>query len=1119
MATTSNRDRVGQGFERLAAGLEPFVEVHMRRHDGEGWAERFVRSGPNTRPGQEVAYSTSDPSFLLLVLVARWEEVFRPQLGNSLRSLVFELRDTRNRWAHNAAFSPAEAYRALDSIRILLEAVDAHEADEVRQAQDEVGRIMYERERTKEEAASSNVVDAPTKGLKPWRQVILPHDDVAAGRFNVAEFAADLELVRTGDPQTSPEYRDPIPFFERTYLTHGLRDLLRDGLRRIAGLGGQPVYNCQTNFGGGKTHSLIALYHLFSGVQAADLPPEARALVEAEVTEIPAVRRAVVVGNRFGAGEVHVKPDGTEVNTLWGEIAWQLGDAAGDGAAGYAIVASSDQHRTNPGDKLRELFQHYAPCLVLIDEWVAYARELYGADPLPGGSFDTQFGFAQALTESARAVDGVLLVVSIPASESPDREREAGGEAAAEPVVSDLEVGGVGGREALRRLTHVVSRQAEHWQPATGDESFEIVRRRMFQPLDPERDADRDEVAEAFGEHYRRQRSEFPPECAEHRYVERIKAAYPIHPEVFDRLYREWSTVDRFQRTRGVLRLMAAVIHALWASDDQSPLILPCSIPIDEPKVESELTSKLDDHWRPVIAADVDGAGSRPAIIDREVPNLGRVHATRRVARTIFLGAAPTLRSPNRGIEVERIRLGSCFPNDAVALFGDALNRLADQAPHLYVDRSRYWFDVQENINRTARDDADRLLDGTRDEVHTEIVDRLRAERGTGDFTRVHAAPRTSDDVADDDLARLVVLPPESPHIARAAESPARLAALELLERRGNVPRQYKNMLVFAAADQRRLEDLERAAAEYLAWKGILDRSDDLVVSTQQLKHAEAMMRRSNEAIDLRLAETYQWVLVPRQPDPVGGIELEEVHLDAQGTVAQRASRKLISEGALAVQFPAQVLRSKLDRELATLWEDGHVALRDLWQAFAKYVYLPRLRDVEVLVAAAEAGPALLTWQTDGFATAVAVGDDARYLGLATSSHPGKLDPTALLVNPAFALGQLEQEASDQPDRKQEDESGGGDHPAGDGGNGDDSVPRRPPTRFTGVVQLDPSRPSRDFGRVAQEVIEHLTALVGADVDITVEVRAKRDDGLPDDVVRTVMENARTLKFDRYDLD
>lgn len=946
MATTSNRDRVGQGFELLAAGLEPFIEVHMHRQEGDGWAERFARSGPNARPDRELTYSTSDPSFQLLVLVARWDEVFKPQLGNALRSPIFELRDTRNRWAHNAAFNPAEAYRALDSMRILLEAVDAHEADAVRQAQDEVGRVMYERQRTKEEAASSNVVDAPTKGLKPWREIILPHDDVSAGRFNVAEFAADLELVRTGDPKTAPEYREPIPFFERTYLTNGLRDLLRDALRRVGGLGGQPVYNCQTNFGGGKTHSLIALYHLFSGVQAADLPAEARALVEGEVVEIPEVRRAVVVGNRFGAGEVHRKSDGTEVHTLWGEIAWQLGDAAGDGAEGYAIVASSDQHHTNPGDKLRELFQRYAPCLVLIDEWVAYARELYAApEMLPGGSFDTQFGFAQALTESARAVDGVLLVVSIPASESPDRGESGGaGSPGAEPLVSELEVGGVGGREALRRLTHVVSRQAEHWQPATGDESFEIVRRRMFQGLDPERAADRDEVAEAFGEHYRRQRSEFPPECAEHRYVERIKAAYPIHPEVFDRLYREWSTVDRFQRTRGVLRLMAAVIHALWVSDDQSPLILPCSIPLDDPLVNSELTSKLDDHWRPVIAADVDGSTSHPAQIDRDVPNLGRLHATRRVARTIFLGAAPTLRSPNRGLEVERVRLGSFFPGDPVAVFGDALNRLADQAPHLYVERARYWFDVQENVNRTARDDADRLLAGAKEEVHAEIVERLRTERGSGDFVKVHAAPRTSDDVVDDAVARLVVLAPSAPHTPGIDGSPARLAARELLDRRGTVPRQYRNMVVFAAADQRRLEDLERAAAEYLAWTGILDRGDDLIVSTQQLKHAENMQRRANEAIDLRVAETYQWVLVPRQPDPVGEIELEEVHLDAQGTVAQRASRKLISEGALAVQFPAQVLRSKLDRELAPLWEDGHVVVRDLWEAFAKYVYLCQVR-------------------------------------------------------------------------------------------------------------------------------------------------------------------------------
>ena len=1086
----SNRDRVGRGFELLAAGLAPFVDTHMRRADGDGWAERFVASGPN--PDGE--FSLQDPSFQLLVMTARWEEVFRAQLPRSIRSLVFELRDTRNKWAHNKGFSPTDAHRALDSIRLALEAVDAHEADAARVAQDELGRIIYEQGRSKEEAESSMVIAGPVKNLQPWRQVVLPHEDVSAGRFNVAEFAADLELVRTGDPKTAPEYRSPVPFFERTYLTEGLRELLRSALARTSGQGGQPVFNCQTNFGGGKTHSLIALYHLFSGVQPEELPDEIAELVRSVVAEIPDVRRAVVVGNRYGAGETHSKDDGTVVNTLWGEIAWQLG-----GAAGYEIVAASDQNRTNPGDRLRELFAKFSPCLVLIDEWVAYARDLYNRDDLPGGSFDTHFGFAQALTEAARAVDSVMLVVSIPASARTDSDYD-------DVQVSDLEVGGVGGRAALQNLTNVVSRQAEHWQAAKGDESFEIVRRRLFQPLDDSKIAERDETAETFGELYRKSRSEFPPECAEHRYVERIKKAYPIHPEVFDRLYREWSAVERFQRTRGVLRLMAAVIHSLWDGGDQSPLILPCSIPLDDPLVNSELTSKLDDHWRPVVDTDVDGPASRPARIDRAVPALGQVHATRRVARTIFVGSAPTVRSPNRGLEVDRIRLGSCFPADSVALFGDALSRLSDDATHLYQDRTRYWFDLQENLTRTARDDAERLLSGNRDEVHTEVVRRLSTETGDGEFARrIHRAPRTSDDVADEPVCRLVILGPETPHIERADESPALQAARNLLDNRGNVPRQFRNMLVFAAADQRRLEDLERAAADYLAWSGILERK--LPRDDYQRDQATAMVSRANEAIDLRLSEAFTWALVPKQPDPTGAVTIEAVRLDSQGSVAQRVSRKLITEGALSVQFPPQMLRSKLDGELSSVWEDGHVAVRDLWDSFAKYVYLPRLRDVDVLIGAVEAAPALLTWQAEGFATSVGTDETGRYLGLATGSHPGDLNPTALIVNPAFALGQLELEPTDPG----ADSGGAPDDPGG--------AVESLPTRFAGTVHLDPTRSTRDFGRVAQEVVEHFTALIDTEVELIVEIRAHNVDGFPDDVTRTVMENAKTLKFDRNDLD
>ena len=936
MAELSNKARVGEAFDLLAAGLEPFVAQHMKATTPKGkqWAANFVATGRN--PDRE--YSTTDPSFLLNVIIECWDGVFKRQLPRSTKNLVFTLRDKRNDWAHNRAIQPHDAQFALSGALTLLEAVDANEADQVRISLDELNRSLFAKEQAKgnDEVAGANVVKEPKAGLLPWREVIRPHDDVSSGTFSVAEFAADLELVRKGEG--SPEYTSPSLFFERTYLTVGLRELLTLAVKRVSGQGGQPVINCQTNFGGGKTHSLIALYHLLSDMTMESLPDDLRNLVaDAGVDELPQVRTAVVVGNRFAAGEVHEKPDGTRVHTIWGEIAWQLA-----GKDGYALLADSDRNGTNPGERIRDVLAMASPCLVLIDEWVAYARELYGTENLPAGNFDSQFGFAQALTEAAKGTPGALFVMSIPASEA------TGG--SDDEAASSLEVGGVAGREALERLTNVVSRVAEQWQPARGDESFEIVRRRLFQPIDDDRQAARDAAAEAFGELYRSQRADFPTECTEIAYVDRIKTAYPIHPEVFDRLYEDWSTVERFQRTRGVLRLMAAVISSLWESDDRSPLILPCSIPLMNPRVNNELAGKLTDHWGPVIDADVDGPNSRAWQIDREIPALGQHHATRRVARTIFLGATPNVGHANRGLEIERIRLGSTFAGEKPGFVADALNRLGGQAPYLYVDRNRYWFDLRQNVNRTARDDASALLAGDKQEVRDEIIRRLRAERGDGEFMGVHVAPSATNDVADDANARLVVLGPDAPHIAKATKSPALEAASTMLDHRGNSPRQYRNMLVFAACDQRSLEGLEQAAADYLAWSAICGRVEELNLDAHQTTQAKTRRQQSDDAVGLRLAEAYKYALVPIQRDPTEAVTLESLPLDQQGSVAQRAGRKLVSQGALALQFPPSILRQKLDGPLASRWEQGHVLASQLWDDFAKYVYLPRLRDSKVLM-------------------------------------------------------------------------------------------------------------------------------------------------------------------------
>jgi predicted AAA+ superfamily ATPase len=297
------------------------------------------------------------------------------------------------------------------------------------------------------------------------------------------------------------------------------------------------------------------------------------------------------------------------VRTLWGEIAWQLG-----GKEGYKQVAEDDKKGTNPGDTLKKLFNQYAPCLILIDEWVAYARQLHSGAELPAGTFETQFTFAQALSEAVKAANKTMLVVSIPASESPHQRFQN--------AVTDIEVGGERGREALARLKNAIGRVEASWRPASPDEGFEIVRRRLFMPLNAEQYKQRDAVARAFSELYGSQHQEFPPECREADYERRMKMAYPIHPELFDRLYNDWSTLDKFQRTRGVLRLMAAVIHSLWERQDSNLLIMPATVPVDDPRVQFELTRYLDDNWVPVIEHDVDGVHSLPLTLDRENPNL-----------------------------------------------------------------------------------------------------------------------------------------------------------------------------------------------------------------------------------------------------------------------------------------------------------------------------------------------------------------------------------------------------------------------------------------------------------------------------------------------------------------
>lgn len=1087
MALT-NRDRVGQSIDLLTAGLRPFVVQQVQAVHKDKWTQLFPAPIAKARKPSDLP--NLDSQALLHCMVGEWRNVFTKTLGHAERSLVGELIEVRNLWAHQKAFSTADAYRAVDSMHRLLTAISAPQASEVEKVMQELMRIRYEETARKEvrKATGKTVETGASSSLKPWREVITPHHDVAKGSYQQAEFMADLWQVYCGE--ASSEYQKPEEFFRRTFSTDGLSRLLTRAIQRLGGQGGDPVVELQTNFGGGKTHSLIALYHLFSGQPVATLPGMEDLIKSAGLSIAPGVSRAVLVGQKISPGQEHVKPDGTKVRTLWGELAWQL--AKKDG---YELVAEADQTGTNPGDALRNLFNLCSPCLVLMDEWTSYARQLQDSNALPAGSFETHLTFAQAITEAARAADRALLVVSIPAS--------------------DNEIGGERGREFVDRLKNVVGRVESTWRPAGVEESFEIVRRRLFEPIRDEADyRSRDAVVKAFADMYRKERGEFPQDCGEGAYEERMRKSYPIHPELLDRLYDDWSTLDKFQRTRGVLRLMAAVISRLWERQDASPMILPAHVPIDDSVVQDELTRHLEDTWTPVIETDVDGPRSLPLKTDRENSNFGRYSACRRVARTLFLGSAPTLKTARRGIDDKRIRLGCAQPGESVHTFGDALRRLGDQATHMYSDGGRYWFSTQPSVLRIAQERAEQQnIEDVLEVIRKQLGDEKRTR---GQFDRVHTCPSSPADVPDERSAALVILGPEHPHISGAEQSAAIAAADEILKTRSGGPRNYPNTLSFMAADQTRLKDLEQAVRQWLAWKSIVKEIKTLNLDPFQQNQATERQDAAHETIGRRMPETYSWVLVKQQNDPQRQeLKWEVMRANSTGSLSERASKKLINQGYLMDKMGGLTLRHHLDQ--VPLWDGDHVRLEQLADYFAKYLYLPRLKNTQVLVEAVMDGIDRLTWQSDGFAYAEAWDAEAgRYRGLrAGRAARVVVEKESVVVKSEAADRQLKEEAPPPPPP-------GGDRgeKPGDHGPGVIDPPPPPPPpkarRFHASIRLDPQRVASGASTIANEVIQHLEGIPKANVQVSIEIQAEMPDGTPDHVVRTVTENCNTLKFDSF---
>lgn len=1118
-----NYELVQKGFRILLPQMAGYIGQEMSRVYHDGWWQEVLTALsdqfdlPSSGTYGELLDSL-DIANCLRLIDRRWRDVFSGKLSKSHRNWASELMGVRNAVAHIGLndLEPRYAERALDTMALLCESFDAEATEEIRalyrtirygSAQGSTAAADAATPAAKKKNSAAVLSKAVGQNLPSWRDIMQPHPDVAEGRYRAAEFAADLAQVSRGEG--AYEYRDPVEFFARTYLTEGMSGLLVESLQRIAGKGGEPVIQLKTAFGGGKTHSMLALYHMVRKNTSAEFIPSLNPLLErAGLDKLPQANVAVLVGTALDPTRRKNPSNlpGYTVSTIWGELAYQLVTSAGKPELYAKYIRESDRRGVSPGsENLKNLFNDCGPCLVLMDELVAYAKKLYGVEGLPAGSYDNFVTFIQEITEAARASENSLVVASIPES--------------------DIEIGGDAGKKVLETIEHTFGRMESIWKPVAANEGFEVVRRRLF--LDCKDPAARDAVCDVFSQMYQDNSTDFPMEAKEVEYRDRMVSCYPIHPEVFDRLYGDWATLERFQRTRGVLRLMAAVIHELWMANDAGAMIMPGSIPLDMPQVRDELVRHLPDTWNSIIDREVDGKDSIPYQKDKANPRYGRILAARRVSRTVMLGSAPStsaLRDQGiRGLETSRILLGVVQPAENIADFKDALNTLHGALSYLYnnPNGNRFWYDTKPTLRKTAEDRASQVSSA---DVEMEIEARLKKCRREAPFAGIHAFPASSSDVPDDQAVRLVILRTKDTYRRNYDNSNALRAVEDILNNRGTSPRVFRNMLAFVAPDQDKLGALQQEVKRYIAWTSIMSDKEDLNLDGQQVRETQNNLNRSNDTVELRLKETYCWLLVPfiDQFEDMKTIQWEISDLGGgSDTIATKAARKMLQAEQIITKLAPAPLQMTLDD---LLWRDAdHIQIKKLWEYLSTYCYLPRLSSYSVLEEAIYQGLA-----SDEYFGLAAMYANDRYVDLKWNQTVFNVNSTDLLVKPHVAKAQhaKEKQKTEDPNSGTNVNPGGqqggsAGNPAGNGATGGtgstatDILNRH----FFMSADIDPVRVNKVVSTYVDEIVRYLMQVDGATVELKLEVDVTAPSGIPTSTVRTVSENCKTLKITDFGFD
>lgn len=637
--------------------------------------------------------------------------------------------------------------------------------------------------------------------MKPITRTCTPREDVLAGELSDQHFAAQLDAV-VRDPDSYPVYGDAEAFFALTYPTAGLKELLRRVFGRLSATsdGESGVVRAETSFGGGKTHSLIAVHHLATGARPSNIDEFVDPAIVPDGT-----RSVALVGDALDPVNGTDAPDGGQAVTLWGALAARLGKEA------WQAMRRSDEARTPPGrQKLAEIIGD-APTVVMIDEVAAYLRTCGQSGDEDVRRMSRQIpAFLKTLFEHAMSTPNLVVVITLATASDAFAEETATIQA---------------------EIDSIVGRQHGMVQPAEDTDIAEIIKRRLFAEVDQQAAADTaDEYRQTYdkfaglGEHL----SGATPNPE--GYAATITASYPLHPELVRVLDQRLSTIPSFQRTRGALRLLARTVRILWDTPDQAPPTINVGdLPLDDDDLLRQLTVKLDRaEFQQVAAADLVGEDAHAVEIDTRRGSHAR-HAARAATVTFVHSLERTnVVGATRG----DVLLGATRPGDDPSTIVDALEDTAAIAWHLEATGDRWRFTPEPNEKKILAEETQALLPGGQaggkvlDEVDDLVAALFRtpSDQAARQVVKVDVFPTSGlRSVKDEERLHIVVAHPSEVTVSEHDALPPPQLLVDARDQFNDRRRRNRNGIVFVVADQDLLAHMHREVARKLAAKRLAD--------------------------------------------------------------------------------------------------------------------------------------------------------------------------------------------------------------------------------------------------------------------------------------------------------